>query len=112
MYARLNEPMSKADTEPASQTPLAALNDVTDWVPVSHLSNPTIQIKGIAGGGIVQIQGTLEPDPATDTAPAQLGSDATVDGIYAIEKSVDWVRLKLTTVGASSVKARFAGDKV
>ena len=79
------------------------------WLNVSHLVGMTMHITGI-NGDTVQIFGCdLEDEPTDATDHVQLGGDITVNQMIEIAAPVEWLKVKVTRVAGTAVKAELAG---
>lgn len=75
--------------------------------PCRNIQTKYVQIVGIAGGGVVKLEITI--DGATWV---KSGADVVADGIYSVPETADQIRVNRSTLGTGTWTATLAGFNV
>jgi hypothetical protein len=84
---------------------------IGSWMKSDGIEDASIEVRGIAGGGVVQVYGTNIDDPADATDYQQLGNDITADDAVAVEFTYKYLKVKVSTASTSTVKATLVGTR-
>jgi hypothetical protein len=71
---------------------------------VQNLVDKWVQVAGIAGGCVLQVQGSID-----GTNYSQSGANITADGTYPVDEAFDRVRINRSAAGTGNPTARLLG---
>lgn len=78
--------------------------------PARNLRDKSIQLVGIAGGGVAKVEGTI--DGSTWVAASGGAGNISADGVYAITETFDLIRINRSTLGTGTWTATLNGYNV